>query len=39
MTLGVDQFRAKGSDSADAGPLYIRKSDAEYALEKGHLDG
>jgi tRNA threonylcarbamoyladenosine biosynthesis protein TsaB len=28
-TLGVDRFRASGGDPDDAGPLYLRRSDAE----------
>ena len=37
--LGIDRYHSIGADAPDSGPMYMRKSDAEYALEKGRLDG
>ena len=34
LELGVRKFREKGADDIGEGPVYIRRSDAEEALEK-----
>lgn len=34
IDLGIETFRAKGADDIGQGPVYIRKSDAEIALEE-----
>jgi len=33
--LGIRRFKHSGSDEIDAGPVYLRKSDAELALDNG----
>lgn len=37
INLGIETFRAKGADDIGQGPVYIRKSDAEIALEEKEL--
>ena len=32
--LGLEKYRTKGADDIGEGPVYIRRSDAEEALEK-----
>jgi tRNA threonylcarbamoyladenosine biosynthesis protein TsaB len=32
--LGMKKFQEKGADDIGTGPVYIRKSDAEIALQK-----
>ena len=34
LSLGLNKFRTKGADDIGEGPVYIRRSDAEEALEK-----
>lgn len=34
IDLGIQQYNAKGADDIGQGPVYIRKSDAEVALEE-----
>ena len=34
MQLGLKQYKAKGGDDIGQGPVYLRKSDAELALEE-----
>ena len=39
IKLGVQHFRLNGSDLKDAGPMYLRKSDAELAFKKKGTNG
>ena len=34
ISLGLEKYRTKGADDIGEGPVYIRRSDAEEALEK-----
>ena len=34
LSLGLEKYRMKGADDIGEGPVYIRRSDAEEALEK-----
>lgn len=34
LELGLEQYQAKGGDDIGQGPVYLRKSDAELALEE-----
>ena len=34
IALGLEKYRMKGADDIGEGPVYIRRSDAEEALEK-----
>ncbi len=34
LSLGLNKYRTKGADDIGEGPVYIRRSDAEEALEK-----
>ncbi len=34
LALGLEKYRTKGADDIGEGPVYIRRSDAEEALEK-----
>ncbi len=35
VELGITKFRRSGADGPDAGPVYLRKSDAELMLDRG----
>ena len=38
LSLGLEKFRIKGADDIGEGPVYIRRSDAEEALEKKMME-